>query len=252
MAGIMPSAFVASCPATLTDKDWQKKKGKAGKLTKTGLGAELQKLEALLKKVDTVKLDPAANPSKSMDELKQRVIDAKSEYNSSVVPVQKQLAVVKKAAADAAAKLKKNPLAGDAQKAAKAIEKDADTYGVTCKSLDLEGSIKKVKDDIQKKNDLAAKLLVGSIKKFAVGAGAYLKDPTKESWETNIKQQGRSVSNSVAQLENYRAKFWTDFEKFKGFDTGTLGLKEDEFDTKGVQLVKAAVGQVKQIAAFKG
>ncbi len=252
MAGIRPSDFVVSCPATLTDKDWQKKKGTAGKMTKTGLGAELKKLEALLKQVDMNRIDPAALPSKSMAELQNRVEEAKQEYAKSVVPIQKHLATVRKAADDAAAKLKKNPLAKDAVKAATQVSKDAATYAVTCKSLDLVGSVKKAKEDIDRKNDLAAKLLAGSIKKFAQGAGAYLKDPTKDSWETNIKQQGRSVSNSVAQLENYRAKFWTDFEKFKGFDSNTLGLAETDFADRGVQLVKAAVGQVRSIAAFKG
>ena len=253
MAGIRPSDFVIACPNTLNDKDWQKKKGKAGKLTKTGLGDELKKFEALLKKVDTVNLDPASNPSKSLDELKERVIEAKKEYVSSVQPIEKQLRKVKDAATAAEKKLGKNPLAKDARKAAKQIEQDAGTYLVTCKSLDLEGSIAKVKADIEKKNDLAAKLLKGSIVKFAQGAKVFLGAPTKENWGTHVKQQGRSVSNSVAQLSNYRAEFWKDFEKFKGFDENTLGMKEEsDFSDKGVKYVRAAVGQVKSIAAFKG
>lgn len=252
VAGIEPGLFVISCPNTLNDSSWQKKKGKVGKMVKTGLGDELKKVEALLKKVDVVALDPSSIPSKSVEELKVRVDAAKKEYQASVVPLQKQLKAVRDKAEEAVKKLKKMPLGGDAAKAAAQIAKDADVYSVTCKSLDLEGAVKKVMADIQKKNELAAKHLKASLAKFAQGAKTYLGDPTKESWETNIKQQGRSVSNSVAQLQNYRVKFWTDFEKFKGFDAGTLGFEDSDFSDKGVKLVKAAIGQVKDIAAFKG
>ena len=43
MAGIPPYDFLKYFPATLTDSDWQKRKGKIGKMKKTGLGAELKK-----------------------------------------------------------------------------------------------------------------------------------------------------------------------------------------------------------------
>ena len=40
MAGIPPMDLLKYFPATLKDSDWQKKKGKIGRMVKTGLGAE--------------------------------------------------------------------------------------------------------------------------------------------------------------------------------------------------------------------
>lgn len=252
MAGI--DIYSLRYPKALTNADWQKEKGKVGKLTKTGLGDALDKAEAAFKKIDHSTLDPSSNPSKSMEELADKVDKAKKHYAAAVVPFSKELENVIKAAKDAEAKLKKAIGGGSAAKAAAAVGKEADVLKVGCKSLDLETPIAKVKADIQKKNDLAAKLLNDSLKKFATGAATFLRDPNKASWESNIKQQGRSVSNSVAQLANYRAKFWKDFEKFKGFDQNTLGIDGEDPATndKRAKIVKLALVQVKAIASFKG
>ena len=252
MAGI--DIYSLNYPKALTNADWQKAKGKIGKLTKTGLGDALDKAEAAFKKIDKTILDPSSNPMKTMEELKDAVERAKKHYAAAVVPFSKELDNVVKAAKEAEAKLKKALGGKDAAKAAAAVQKEAEVLRVGCKSLDLEKAVAKVKADIEKKNDLAAKLLNDSLKKFAAGAGAFLRGPSKDSWESNIKQQGRSVSNSVAQLQNYRAKFWKDFEKFKGFDQATLGLNgdDDEVNEKRTKIVKLAVMQVKAIAAFKG
>ncbi|MCF6305861.1 MAG: hypothetical protein L3J33_10880 [Rhodobacteraceae bacterium] len=253
MAGIRPSDLQISCPAELKNAHWQKAKGKVGKLIKTGLGAELKKLEIMLKKVDLAKLDPASSPSKSLVELTKKIVLAKKEYATKVEPLRKQLGVIRTKADEAEKKMKSTPMGANAAKAAMAVGKAADFYMVACKSLDMIGSVEKVKLDIAKKNALAEKLLKGSLAKFAAGAKVFLADPTEASWGKNIKQQGRSVSNSLAQLQNYRAKFWKNFEKFKGFDTGTLKIAKDpEFAKKSSFIVKKAIEQIKQIAAFKG
>jgi len=252
MAGTVPGAFVARCPAELKDAHWQKKKGKVGKMVKTGLGAELKKLEALVKRVNSTVLDPASTPSKSLEELKVKVAAAMKEYKTSIPPIRKQLQVIQAVAAKAEAKLKKVPLGKDARKAAAAVGSAASHYAVISKSLDLEGSIADVKASIVKKNMLAAKLLKASLLRFVSGAKSFLGDPTKSSWESNVKQQGRSVSNSIAQLKPYKDQFWTDFEKFKGFDLSTLKIMDDEqFAAKTTKLVKAAAKQVGAIAKFK-
>lgn len=247
MSGVPFSTLTAEYPPELTDAAWQRAKGLVGKMTETGLGAELKKAEALWRAIDVSKLDPSSSPSKTLEELEQKVVKSKAHYRETVEPLSKQLAVVKKVAADAAAKLGRAVGGGSAAKAATAVEKRADLLGVTCKSLDLEGAIAKVKADIDKKNELAQRLLEDSLKKFAVGAEVFLRAPSMNSWSANIKQQGRSVSNSVAQLTRLRVKYWAAFEKFKGFDEHTLGLKESDHDTM-VNLVKSALEQVKQIA----
>ncbi len=104
MAGVKPEDLTGHFPALLKDSDWQKKKGKIGRMVKTGLGAELKKVESL----------------------------------------RKQLFVAKSKAEDAAKKLKKKPLGGDAAKAAAAVAKAAGQFAVTCKSLDLETPVAKV------------------------------------------------------------------------------------------------------------
>lgn len=252
MAGISISSFLY--PKALTNDAWQKAKGKIGKLTKTGLGEALDAAEAAFKKIDIQTLDPASNPLKTQEALDAAVAASKKEYAQKMPALVKALNDVVSAADDAAAKLKKTLGGGDAAKAALAVKKEAENFRVASKSLDLEASIQKVQADIARKNELAAKLLNDSLKKFVQGAAAFLKDPTWASWGDNVKQQGRSVSNSVAQLQDYRARFWRDFEKFKGFDLNTLGLSSDDpqVSDKMVKIVKLAIAQVKEIAAFKG
>lgn len=246
MAGINIAVF--TYPTVLTDADWQRKKGTIGKLHKTGLGAALLKAEALWKKVDRGVLDPASTPAKSMDELEQRLQASRNHYKAAVEPLRNEMANVRTSAKAAEAILKKAVGGTAAAKAAADVEKAAELFQVTCKSLDLEAAVAKVKADIQKKDQLAAQLLAGAIAKFNSGAQAFLAKPSAESWGTNIKQQGRSVSNSVAQLATLRAKFWAEFEKFKGFDLDTLKLGSTD---KMVEVVKRAVVQVKAIADYK-
>jgi len=251
MAGVPISAIVFS--KTLTDADWQKKKGTIAKLKPTGLGAELKKAEVLHKAVNTDNLSPKNDNPQDKAALDKAVTKCKAYFKSTVEPLQKQLRVVETTAKKAEASLKKLPGAGDAAKAAAAIAKDADIFAITCKSLDLEAEIKDVADRIDRRNDLAANLLTDSIKKFLVGAKTYMSEQTAASWGKNVKQQGRSVSNSVKQLDAYNKKFWTEFEKFKGFDIGTLKLTEDSEDhkKKRLELTKAALAQVVEIAKFK-
>lgn len=93
-----------------------------------------------------------------------------------------------------------------------------------------------------------------SLKKFVIGAKAFLSDPTPESWDKHIKQAGRSVSNSVKELENYNRVFWKEFQKFEGFDLGRMKIdtKSPDFADITTKKVKAAAAQVKDIASFKG
>jgi hypothetical protein len=240
-------------PTELTNRWWQKQKGTLGKLAKTGLGDALDAAEALFRKIDLSILDPSSSPSRTIAELDAKVTDAKAHYAKTVAPLMKELGDVRTAAKAAADKLKKLPGAGGAAKAALEIEKVAATFAVTCKSLDLEASIARVRADIAKKDGVAKKLLGDSLKRFVAGAKAFMADPTYESWGDNIKQQGRSVSNSVAQISELRDRFWTDFEKFKGFDEGTLKLSRDDpgVEDRMKKIVALALGEVKKIAAAR-
>ena len=150
--------------------------------------------------------------------------------------------------------MKKAVGGGAAAKEAAAIAKGLGNFAVTCKSIDLQASIKKAEERVAKLNALATKNLTDSIKKFLTGAKTFLGgDGSAGSWESSIKQNGRSVSNSVRQLDAYNKKFWSDFVKFQGFDLGTLKITEDDDKSKEKRkkLVKLAVAQVAAIAKFK-
>ena len=251
MAGISATQLVY--PTELTDADWQKKKGRLGKLTSTGLGAVLKSAEAAWKKVDVNQLNPAMTPSKTREQLAEKVKACKTYYASKVVPISKEMDNIVKAAKDAQAKLNKAVTGKSAAKAAAAVQKAAETFRVSLKSVDLQAAIDKVLADIKRKEDLAAKNLAPMLKQFAASSKVFLSKPSKASWGDNIKQQGRSVSNQIAQLPAYRDEFWKDWVKLKGFDLGTIGIDSDEPAdvAKMVKLVKIAQQQVGKIAAFK-
>lgn len=249
MAGVSVTAIV-NYPKTLTDADWQKKKGLIGKLKKTGLGDELVKAQALHKKIDATNLLPQ-NPN-TEEEIQAGIKAGKDYYAKMVEPLRKQLFEVDKVATKAADTLKKMTGGGDASKAALAVAKAATDFALTCKSLDMDGPLKEMRERIVKKNLLAAQFLVDAIKKFLVGSKVFLADGSKESWDENIKQQGRSVSNSVKQLDNYNKEFWAEFQKFQGFDQQTLKISGEADKDDRIKLVKKALLQVTEIAKFKG
>jgi len=253
MAGLDASA-IAAYPKEITDANWQKKKGLIGKTTKTGLGAELLKCEALHKKVDCLKLDVGTNAPKTQADIDTATKDAKAHYAAAVEPLRKQLMAAKTVAETAEVTLKKKIGGKDAAKAAGDVAKALGNFAVTCKSIDLDASIKKAEDRVAKLNDLAAKLLNDSLKKYLVGYAKFKAgDGSVKSWDADIKQNGRSVSNSVKQLALYNAAFWKELVKFQGFDLGTLGMMEDgdKANDERKALAKKAAGQVKVIATFK-
>jgi len=253
MAGVDASAL-AAYPKEITDANWQKKKGLIGKAVKTGLGAELIKCENLQKKIDTAKLDAGSSAPKSTEDIDKAVKEAKAHYAAAVEPLRKQLLAAKGTAEEAEKKLKKAVGGGAAAKEAAAIAKALGNFAVTCKSVDLEASIKKAVDRVAMLNKKATDELDKSILKFLTTYKTFkASDGSKDNWEKLIKQNGRSVSNSVRQLDAYNKKFWGTFKNFQGFDLGTLKLTEDDDKTKAMRLklAKLAKDQVVEIAKFK-
>jgi hypothetical protein len=248
----MDISSIGQLPKELTYASWNKAKGLLGKTKPTGLGDELKKLEALHKKIDQQKLDPASSPVRTREEITKRTQDAMAHYKATVAPMQKHLHAVSKVADAAEKTLKKVP--GKASKAAAAISKSASVFAVTCKSLDMKSRVAKLEGDMDRKDEIARKQLEPSIKKFLVGLKAYVgSEQTKQNWSDMIKQNGRSISNYVAQLPVYRSKFWKDFEKFKGFDEVALKITGDEEADKKRRLaiLKMVQAQVAAIAKYK-
>jgi ribulose bisphosphate carboxylase small subunit len=253
MAGVKASALMVY-PKEITDAYWQKKKGVIGKTKKTGLGAELKKCQALHKKVECEKLDVMSYNPKSRDDIEKAVKEAKVHYAKAVDPLRKQLLAAKSTAENAEKILKKAVGGGSAAKEAAAVAKGLGNFALTCKSVDLEATIKEAEAKVNKLNALAAKFLNDSIKKFLVGAKTFMSgDGSAESWNSLMKQNGRSVSNSIKQLDAYKKQFWKDFVKFQGFDLNTMKLDGDDDKTKKtrLKLAKAATAQVVAMAKFK-
>lgn len=240
-------------PKILTNSDWQKKKGLIGKAKKTGVGALLDAAEAAHAKIDWAAIDPrTANPANGAA-LKKAIADAKGIYGKVIPPYEKALTAVANQVDKASNDVKKLPGSGSIIKALDAIKKAAVQQRVLLKSLDLDSAIKEVAERIERRQQLAKVHMQDSIKKFAAGAKAFLSDPQFDRWDSTIKQPGRSVSNSVKELEEYNAKFWKEFQKFDGFDKETIGFDKNDPNVgeEMSKLVKAAAAQVKAIAAFK-
>lgn len=241
-------------PGILTNKDWQKKKGLIGKMKKTGIGDVLDKAEAVHKKIDWAEMAVSKDNPANMEELKTAIQAVKTYYAKAIVPYEKALTEVADTAEGAIKDVKKMIGAGSVVKAIEAIVKEAKTQRVTLKSLDLESDIKAMVERIERRQELARVHMNDSLKKFVIGAKAFLSDPTPENWDKHIKQAGRSVSNSVKELENYNRVFWKEFQKFEGFDLGRMNIdtKSPDFADITTKKVKAAAAQVKDIASFKG
>lgn len=254
MAGV-DATMLMTYPKEITDKHWQKKKGVIGKATKTGLGAELIKCEKLHKKVNVIKLDVGSSSPKTQDDIDRGTKEAKAHYGSAVAPLRKQLLAAKAKADEAEKKLKKAVGGKSAAKEAASISKGLADFALTCKSIDLQASIKAAQERVAKLNAIAAKQLVPSFKKFLKGAQDFLKgDGSADSWNSLMKQNGRSVSNSIKQLDAYNKKFWKDFVKFQGFDLNTMKLAGDDeaSNKKRKKVAKLAASQVIEMAKFKG
>ncbi|NBZ87387.1 hypothetical protein [Stagnihabitans tardus] len=239
-------------PVELTDKDWQVKKGKLAKLVKTGLKAELDKAEALKKAIDTAALTTEQLAPKTWDDLEKAKAKARAYYKDKVMPYAAQLKVIASVATKAQEKLAKLKMT-DAAKAAGIIAKKADLLSVTCRSIDLDAEIEISRKRIQGIYDKAAKELAPSLTKFIKSVTTFVaSDGTNQEWNDLVKQNGRSVSNSVRQLDAYNKEFWADLKKFQGFDTSTMKLSADDDKTKEIRkkLAKAALELVKKIEAF--
>ncbi|MEM9317350.1 MAG: hypothetical protein AAGA95_22315, partial [Pseudomonadota bacterium] len=202
-------------------------------------------------------LDPSAKSGsfKTASDIDDAVDNAKDHYKKAVMPAMDQASAVVKAANAAAKQLKKAKGGGDAAKAAAAIGKTASTYAVTLKSIDLEACVQTARDDLQRKIDLARKLLKQSIAKMAGGIKAFNGAPSFGAWSQEVKQPGRSVSNSLAYLPEMQGGTWTAWQKtFKGFDESSLGLSpsDPEVVKKMQGLLGQAGSQLKQIASAAG
>lgn len=240
-------------PKILTNKHWQDKKGLMAKGVKTGLGDELKLAEKLHDKIDIAALTVNLGGAKDLEAVQAAYNATVTEYAKSVEPFMRQLETVIANAKRAETELKAEKHK-DAARAAANIKDSADTMLDRCSDLDLESPVKAATDQINQNMKLAVDSLKTVIKEMAEGCTAFITgDGSSASWNSNVLQQGRGLSNSVRQIPAYRNEFWSTLQKLKGFDLDMLGLSND--DAKSVlgrkTVAKIAIGIAKDVKAFK-
>lgn len=229
-------------PDELTQKYWDKKKSLLAKAAgETGIGDAAKAAKALYDKIDWYAFNMLANgrlltPLNTPDAKKniQKAIDGvTANWKQTVKPVVDALHVLE-SKADTAATGKLAKYKSDAS-VAKQMAKDARFFAAALQTngLFFTDVYQKCKDALDNVDKAQAefKRVAGETKTYLTqlltGLGkvkAHIDDPEK-LWESDVKQQGRSVSNNLkgnADLAKKHLKTWV--TQFKGFDWNTLGF----------------------------
>jgi len=213
-------------PVTLTDKDWQKKKGNISKLAgETGIGDAMDDAEKAFDKIDWKKFDAREilPQDRDISNLKALKSAAGDYYKSTVEPVRVKVKKIKDLAEKTAAEWKKKTLIpSSARKAAEAVASEADKFWLTLKgnsstfdeymkTFDTMIAVKeKNAIDEAKKLDVTIANLETALKDFA-------KAPTKAAWSTgntSSHQRCRSMCNSIRNIPALKDEYWSTWQKF--------------------------------------
>ena len=219
-----------SYPDILTNKDWQKKKGAIAKMAgETGMGDQLKKLEAAFKKIKFEQMDAMnvlTGANRTKENLEKFREDAKKYWNSDVKPCWEEARRTSDFAGKLAAEWKKKKtIPSKSREHVEAIEKAAGNLMVTLKSLDnlvLEPSIKKATAEAAKNEEKARKVD---------------KNPTVETWRSELHQKIRGLGTAVGSIPELKKKWspvWNQYSSdgfvltAKNMDEKAIKKKLDE------------------------
>jgi len=240
------SAYVyPQYPDILTNKDWQKKKGTIAKMAgETGMGDQLKKLEAAFKKIKFEQMDAMnilTGANRTKENLEKFREDAKKYWNSDVKPCWEEARKTSDFAGKLAAEWKKKKtIPSKSREHVEAIEKAAGNLMVTLKSLDnlvLEPSIKKATAEAAKNEEKARKMLEGWITSIKTKAKAVDKNPTVETWRSELHQKIRGLGTAVGSIPELKKKWspvWNQYSSdgfvltAKNMDEKAIKKKLDE------------------------
>lgn len=213
-------------PATLTNADWQKKKGNIAKLAgETGIGDAMTAAEKDFKKIDWKKMDAREIAPKDRDipVIKARQDAAGEHYRDVIAPVREKVKKIRDLAEKTAADWKKNKLIpSSSRKAAEAVASEAETLWMTLKSnsslfdaynktfTDMIAVKEKMAVDEAKKLDVTVSNLETALKEFA-------KTPTKAAWftgNTSAHQRCRSMCNAIRNIPALKDVYWRTWQPF--------------------------------------
>ncbi len=210
-------------PKTLTNKDWQKKKGLVGKATKTGLGSELDSLEKAFGKLDQAKLTAGGYGKLHDDaEVDAALADAKKYYAKTVPPIQDQARKVRDLAQTLEKDFKKSrTIPKSATKAVGEIAAAADHLALGLKSFDAEfATFDEAKAKIKTQIDMSKKKMASDMKNLDKAIDDCLKVCKKDpeggykAWEDNVHQRCRSVNNGLAIVPEWKAAHFGSWQKW--------------------------------------
>jgi hypothetical protein len=238
-------------PTALTHAYWNKKKGVIARMkndVETGIGEAADEVKEKFKKIewgvfDIHKTRPAGNGAVALKQLDTRLEDMKAEWTKNIKPAIEAVKVLGTKAKDAAPELTKAKYA-DAAKGALEIAKEAAAFSL---SLQLNGSFyegvlkefEKVKEAMAGKQEDNAetvgdpkiwlnKVINGlkvltAVKAPLEGDDAVVwREEWKRVFEKNVKQNGRSLGNTLKTVPKLakHLKPWAD--KFVGFDPDAM------------------------------
>jgi hypothetical protein len=223
-------------PAALLATNWDKNKGTVAKIAgETGIGDALKKLKAQHASIDWGLLTANGyGKLHNLAEVDDAEKKAKAYFQAKIVPYQSAARSVRDLANGVAKKFAANKLIPKSSTAyVSSIAQAADIVAVACKSMDEEAkSFDVYRGKLQQQIDGQQRLIRPNIAKLKSGLAACLKDPTKDSWNKNAKQQCRSINNGVQVNPEWKKQFGAVWVKYDG-ETFFNKLKdEDKLDEK--------------------
>ena len=229
MPGTVPQGL--SWPETLTNANWQKKKGALAKMAgTTDVGGAMTAAKAELDKIDWTKLDAALMPGpdrKSIPKIKEAKAAAMSHVTQIVEgKVRPKVKQIKDFAAAAQAEWAKSKIIPKSSADhAKLVSTTADQYWIALKGGSV--TITKMLDEYDKleakmekhKKEQVA-LLGPQITKLETSLKACIANPSKDSYlnhpskPESVHQRCRSMCNAIAVLPGLKARYWATWEPF--------------------------------------
>ena len=208
LVGAALAAGYPPYPKTLTNKDWQKKKGVIAKIVgKTGIGDQMKTLEANYKAIDWKQLDALTalqGKDQNMEKLEDFKKSSKAYYQSKVLPVREEALNLSRLADKVADQWKKSKkIPKGSRQHAELVAKEALNFATAIKSIPdnvVLANIKKVEESIQKKLEFARKNIKGMISTARSKIKVVEKSPTKETYKKELHQRVRALCASVGVL----------------------------------------------------
>lgn len=206
--GAVVAAGYPKYPKILTNKDWQKQKGKIAKMSgKTGIGAQMKELKAKYKAVDWKEMDALnalQGKERTLENLEKFKKSSKAYYQKKVLPVRKEALALSRLADKVAAKWKKSKkVPKSSRKHVEKVGAAALNFATAMKSVPdtlILPNIKKSKEMIEKKLDFARKNIGKMINTAQAKIKVVKKDPTKETYKKELHQRVRALCASVGVL----------------------------------------------------